>query len=420
MGMKLLADENIPLAAELFGTLGAVTLVPGRDVDEGFPGLSEFDVLAVRSVTRVTPALVDAARRARVIATATIGTDHIDTAYIHRANAGRECPIDVFSAPGSNAESVADYVFYAIAHLTRSSDRLLADMSIGIVGLGNCGRRVARRARGFGMAVLPCDPPRAEAEPYLASVTLDEALQADFVTCHVPLTRPDQSAHPTFHMIDAARLASMRHGSVLINSSRGAVVDSQALVEALRHRAIGGAVLDVFEGEPEPAAELISLPAIVTPHIAGYAVEGKRRGAVVIYEAACRALGVEPVETGPLLLRGFEPPQGAPVALPRAESPAAAADEAVRRLMAGIHDIVAVSDELKTTLDRLDRARLFDAMRKNYERDYARHELACYRVGFGASMDEGLREAIERRLAGLGMQVVEAGAHFVFKLAGDD
>lgn len=411
-GLNILADENIPLAGELFGSLGSVVTAPGRQVDEDFPGLDRFDVLAIRSVTRITRALVDRARRARVIATATIGADHIDAAYIREANARRACPISVLSAPGSNAESVADYILYALMHVTAGRDRPLSAMSIGIVGHGNCGSRVARRAEAFGMHVLRCDPPLAEREAGFVSDGLDETLAADFVSLHVPLTREGESAHPTWQMIGPAELARMRPSGFLLNASRGAVVDSAALVAALTDGTIAGVVLDVYEGEPEPAPALIEGAAIVTPHVAGYAVEAKRRGATVIYEGTCRVLGLEPMDTAPLLLRGFRPPAGARIEFTIGDGGDAAADRAVRGLLGAIHDIGATSRELKATLGREDRGGMFDAMRRNYERDYARHELALYQVGFYDSVDDGLRAAILRRLAGFGMCAAER-PHYV-------
>jgi DNA-binding response OmpR family regulator len=165
--MKILVDENIPLARELFGPLGEVVMVRGRDVDENTPGLETFDALAIRSVTNVTPALVDRAVRARLIGTATIGTDHIDVAYIARANAARRNPISVVSAPGSNADSVADYVLYALAYLTGQQGEPLSERTLGIIGCGNCGRRVAKRAAGFGMEVLRYARARGNQTPVL-------------------------------------------------------------------------------------------------------------------------------------------------------------------------------------------------------------------------------------------------------------
>ena len=141
----------------------------------------------------VTPALVDAAAKVRAIATATIGTDHIDQDYIARVNR----QIKVISAPGSNAASVADYVWRAILELTTGDARPLSAMTLGVIGCGNCGSRVVRRAEGFCMKIVQYDPPRAEREPEFETAAFDEVLEADFVTCHVPLTRTGQSAWPT-------------------------------------------------------------------------------------------------------------------------------------------------------------------------------------------------------------------------------
>jgi len=412
--MKILVDENIPLARELFGELGEVTMVAGRDVNEELPGLEEFDALAIRSVTKVTPALVDRAVNARFIGTATIGTDHIDMDYIARANSGRRTPITVVSAPGSNAESVADYVWYALLHLTGAQTGPLRGRTLGIIGNGNCGSRVARRAAGFGMKVLRCDPPLAERDPGFVSDTFEETIAADFVTCHVPLTRQGESAYPTYHLIGGAELASMKPGACLINSSRGAVVDSAALAARLREGNIS-AVLDVFEGEPEPMPELIERASLATPHIAGYAVEAKRRGAIVVYEAMCRAFGVQPRDTSDLLTGGFAPELGVPVAFDNGPV-SQAADAAVRALLSRIYDIGATSRELKATLDSPERGALFDAMRKNYERDYARHELSLYRVGFAEGVGADLRRQITKRLRGFGIRTVDADAHFILGL----
>jgi len=413
MRPRILVDRNIPLAEELFGSLGDIMLADGRRIDENWPGLADCDALAIRSVTKVTPALVDAAKKVRFIGTATIGTDHIDLDYIRHENERREVPIHVASAPGSNADSVADHVWFALAWLTRDWERPLSEVSLGIVGHGNCGSRVARRAGGFGMRLLRCDPPLAERDPGFVSVSLDDALAADFVTFHVPLTRPGQSPHPTHHMAGEAELDRMRREAFLINTSRGAVVESNALIAALERRGIAGAVLDVYEGEPEPPEPLIALPLLATPHVAGYAVEAKRRGAIVIYREMCRVFGVEPIETRPLLMRGFEPPEERPVRFDGGGPVALAADRAVRAFLASVYDISATSRELKATLCKPDRGRLFDEMRKNYERDYGRHELSTYTVRLDRSLPPGLREAIAQRLAGFGTRVADSGANYV-------
>jgi len=133
----ILADENIPHVAELFGRLGPVIVAKGREIDPRHPHLGKVEVLAIRSVTPVTAALIDRAPRLGIVATATIGTDHIDTDHIEKANARRDVPVRVVSAPGSNADSVADYVFHAIAHITCGWQEALGGRSIGIIGFGN-------------------------------------------------------------------------------------------------------------------------------------------------------------------------------------------------------------------------------------------------------------------------------------------
>jgi len=408
--MRILLDENIPLGRELFGRLGDVVTVAGSRVDENFPGLPDFDVLAIRSTMDVTPALVDAAVQVQAIATATIGTDHIDQDYIAQVNPSREHPIEVLSAPGSNAASVADYVLRAILELMAGDARPLSAMTLGVVGCGNCGSRVVRRAEGFGMKIVQYDPPRAQRDPDFETAAFDEVLEADVVTYHVPLTRANQSEWPTWHMVDADVLARMRGDAWLINASRGGVVDSQALVAALQSGDIAGAVLDVFEDEPEPVAELITLPRLVTPHIAGYAVEAKRRGAVMIFEAICKVFGIFPMDTAPLLMRGFEPPHGQRLSFNATGDAARDADEAVRIFLAATHDIQATSDELKATLGSEDRGAMFAAMRKNYERDCGRHEAACFTVALDTDLP-----GVEQRLAGFDTSIVDTDAHFVLE-----
>ena len=414
--MKILVDENIPLARDLFGSLGDVTMVGGREIGPDFPGLAGFDALAIRSVTKVTPALVERAGNARFIGTATIGTDHIDLAYIDQANARRADPIAVVSAPGSNADSVADYVWYALLRLWAGSDRPICERTLGIVGHGNCGSRVAKRAAGFGVNVRRYDPPLAERSADFVSDAFEETIQADAVTLHVPLTREGECAYPTHHMIGANELRQMNGSVFLVNSSRGAVVDSDALIDAVTRGAIAGTALDVYESEPEPPEDLIRLPAIATPHIAGYAVEAKRRGAVVIYEAMCRAFGRKPRDTTELLMQGFSPPAEQTVEFASRGGAEIDADQAVSCFLAATYDIDATSAELKATLGRDSRGELFDRMRKNYEHDYGRHELAAYRVGFHSSVPSDVRERVRRRLAGFGTQTVEQDAHYVLAM----
>lgn len=272
--MKIVADPNIPFVREAFGPLGEVALVPGRDMTPA--AVVDADALLVRSVTPVNAALL-AHSRVRFVATATIGTDHVDEPWL------REHGIGFASAAGSNANSVAEYVIAALLELAGDRQQRLRGQTLGVIGVGNVGRKVVRYAEALGMRVLPNDPPRARAEGASEFVDLEELLTAsDIVTCHVPLMRSGPDA--THHLLGRDRLGSF----TLINTARGAVVDNRALLTT----DLPGLVLDVWEGEPRILPGLIEKTDIATPHIAGYSFDGKVNGTVMIYRALCAHFGV--------------------------------------------------------------------------------------------------------------------------------
>lgn len=266
--------------------------MPGREITTS--DVAAADVLLVRSVTPVGPELLRGTTL-QFVGSATIGTDHIDRAYL------RAQGIPFAHAPGSNADSVADYVVAAVLGLARRRGVPLRERTVGIVGCGNIGGRLARRLPALGMDVLRNDPPRARAaeadgEAHLF-VPLDTVLgAADVVTLHVPLK--ESGPDPTHHLADAAFLDRLGDRAWLLNTSRGAVVDGEALLAARRQGAVGAAVLDVWENEPSPAPALIEAADLATPHIAGYAYDGKVRGTEMLYEALCEALGAEAMWTG--------------------------------------------------------------------------------------------------------------------------
>ena len=218
MKLRIIADENIPFAREAFEPLGTLTLVKGRER----PPVENADALIVRSVTKVTPDLLDGSP-VRFVGTATIGMDHIDTGYLHDSGIG------FASAPGSNAESVAEYVTAALLVHARDKGITLAGKSIAVIGVGNVGSRVVNKCRALGMTVLKNDPPLAEKTGDSSFLKLDDVIGADFVTFHVPLTR--EGRWPTWHMAGPELLGEMK--GVLINTSRGSVVDGTALENAL-------------------------------------------------------------------------------------------------------------------------------------------------------------------------------------------
>ncbi len=279
--MHIVADENIPYVTQAFGAFGTIELVSGRDITSAH--VRSADVLLVRSVTRVDEELLgDAA--VRFVGSATIGTDHIDLEYLSAEG------ITFAHAPGANASSVVEYVLAALLQLCVDWDVALPSLQVAVVGCGTIGQQLADRLQAMGVAVLRNDPPRARAEPDGGFVSLTRCLQeADVVSLHVPLTHGGEDA--THHLIGRDELEIMKPSAWLINTSRGAVVDNEALLRA-RHKGRPGAViLDVWENEPTPLSALLGQCAIGTPHIAGYSTDGKVRGTKMLYEALCNEMG---------------------------------------------------------------------------------------------------------------------------------
>ena len=228
--------------------------------------VKDADALIVRTRTRCDSKLLEGSK-VRFIATATIGYDHIDTQWCESHG------IRWTNAPGCNSWSVQQYIGSLLVIMSRSLGFRFRDKTIGIVGVGNVGSKVARLAALLGFRVLLCDPPRARREGLGQFITLDEIIErSDIITLHVPLIHDGEDA--TFHMFDRSRLATMNPGQILINSSRGEVVDGEALKNALVQKKILAASLDVWENEPHIDTELLSLLFTGTPHIAGYSVDG--------------------------------------------------------------------------------------------------------------------------------------------------
>lgn len=281
--MRIVADENIPLLDEFFAGFGEIRRLPGRSIDAA--AIADADLLLVRSVTQVDRALLDGSA-VKFVGTCTIGTDHLDLDYFQQAG------ITWASAPGCNARGVVDYVLGSLLVLAEQQGVDLAMRTYGVVGAGQVGSRLLKVLRGLGWRVLVCDPPRQAVEGG-DFVSLQQVLtECDVISLHTPLERLGE--HPTYHLFDHARLAALKPGSWLINASRGAVVDNQALRELLPQRSDLQVVLDVWEGEPQADVELAALCRIATPHIAGYSLDGKLRGTAQIYQALCQHLGVEP------------------------------------------------------------------------------------------------------------------------------
>ena len=287
--MKIVCDNKIPFLHGVFEPYAEVVYLPGADTVPAV--VRDADALVTRTRTRCDAALL-AGSSVKVVASATIGYDHIDAAWCG------EHGILWRNAPGCNSGSVKQYVGAALCALARRHTLFLEGMTLGVVGVGNVGSKVAKTGESLGMKVLLCDPPRARREGPDGFVSLDELVaESDIVTLHVPLTLEGEDA--TRHLFDARRLASMRPSQILVNTSRGPVVDNVALKASLQAGRLRAAVLDVWEGEPEPDLELLELADIATPHIAGYSADGKANGTMMSVRTVASVLGLPLTEWRP-------------------------------------------------------------------------------------------------------------------------
>ena len=281
--MKVIVDDKIPFIREaLAGIADEVVYLPGR---EFIPEVvKEADALVVRTRTRCDRQLLEGSR-VKFIATATIGFDHIDTNYC------REAGIAWCNAPGCNSASVEQYVESALLLLERLRGRQLQGMTLGVVGVGNVGSKVAAMARRLGMKVLLNDLPRQEAEGEENFCPLARlAEECDVISFHVPLNRGGR--FNTFHLADEAFFDSLKRKPVIINTSRGEVVATEPLLEALKEGKVSEAIIDVWENEPDISLELLDKVFLGTPHIAGYAADGKANATRMALDALCRHFGI--------------------------------------------------------------------------------------------------------------------------------
>ncbi len=327
--LHIIIENRIPFIQGLLEPYATVTYLSPAEFTAD--AVRDADAMIVRTRTRCDAALLEGSR-IRFIATATIGTDHID---LDRCEARG---IKVANAAGCNAPAVAQYV---LGSLLRLANRPIEQYTIGIVGVGHVGSIVERWARNLQMRVLRCDPPRRAAEGGDDWYSLEEiAAEADIITFHTPLT------NDTRHMADADFFARTRRHPIIVNSARGPVADTPALIAALESGQVSHAVMDCWEGEPRISDKLLALSAIATPHIAGYSTEGKLRATRMALDALCAHFGLPHIEM-------------------REQTPAPAARTVSARSLLASFDPMQLTSELKAHPDR------FESMRNEYS---LRHE----------------------------------------------
>lgn len=363
--MKIVADENIPLLNAFFQPIGNIVTYPGREIEPQH--VADADILLVRSVTQVNQALLENSN-VRFVGTCTIGTDHVDLSYL------QEQEIGFAAAPGCNANAVVEYVISVLDVLAEQKGDNWQRKVVGIVGKGNVGERLYQALTKLGVPCLVNDPVlEAAGDESCEYVPLDQLLvESDIVTLHTPLTHGGE--YPTYHLLNEARLANLKPDTILINASRGAVVDNQALSALLEDKKPLTAVLDVWEQEPDINRQLLSLVSIATPHIAGYSLDGKIAGTEMVYRAVCRAFGLP----NRVRVEGIKP---LPVLKALSYSSDACLEDVLSTSIRAVYDVrlddALLRNNVRALADDESTAAVFDRLRKHYR---SRREFSTLKV----------------------------------------
>jgi erythronate-4-phosphate dehydrogenase len=373
--MKVVADDKIPFLKGVLEPFTDVVYKPGNEISR--VDLKDAQALITRTRTRCNEALLEGTG-VQFIATATIGFDHIDVDYCQRKNIGWT------NAPGCNSGSVYQYIASVLCTLAGKYNLDFSNVCLGVIGVGNVGRKVVRLGELLGTHVYLNDPPRERATGSCGFMSLDGIIrECNIITLHVPLTMegPDR----TYHLVDEAFLRRLHPDTILINSSRGEVVDNTALKKALKEKWIRGAVLDVWEHEPALDPELLSLVDIATPHIAGYSTDGKANGTAMSVQAISRKFN--------LPLTGWEPED-----LPEPEHKEFVIDGAgkseqqvLREAILFTYEVAGDDGRLRSSLET------FEKQRGKYP---LRREFPAYSVVL-----KNIKDETKRKLTGLGFKV---------------
>jgi erythronate-4-phosphate dehydrogenase len=380
--MKIIADQNIPFVKECFSSIGDVSLFAGRQITPTV--VENADLLLVRSVTNVNAKLLDGSK-VKFVATATIGTDHIDLDYLQKRN------IAFASAPGSNANSVAEYIVTALLKIAEKHSISLADKFLGVVGVGNVGSRVVKKAQALGLKVMINDPPLQRQTNDPKYLPLKNLYNCDFITLHTPLTMTGQDK--TYHLADEKFLSSLKPGAAFFNTSRGGVMDTIGLKKTIAKKHISACVLDVWENEPNIDTELLEMVDIATPHIAGYSYDGKVAGMIMIYESACNFLKMKPLHR----INDFLPTPPTP----SIDLNAVSGDyqTVIQHLTKKIYNIEADDARMRQILKTppQEQGKFFDKLRKDYP---VRREFQNTIINFSHQ-----NEVLSNKLTGIGFNI---------------
>lgn len=272
----IIIDDAVPYAEAIFSHLGKVITLPGKAIDA--ETVKHADALIVRSRTQVNAQLL-ANSQISFVGSTVVGLDHVDQEFLKSNH------IHFYSAQGCNANSVAEYIITALYELAETFHFNLKDKTLGIIGVGNVGEKVYKKAKQIGVTCLLNDPPKIEKQPGLLTsnnyVDLDTCLTADIITVHTPLTRTGK--HPSYDLISAEKLTKIKPHQILINAARGGVINEQAWTNT----ATLANIIDCWENEPNINKALYRKAFLATPHIAGHSLDAKIAGSTMVYKELC-------------------------------------------------------------------------------------------------------------------------------------
>ncbi len=378
--MKIICAETVLLGHEALSHAGETVMIPDREITRN--DLLDADALIVRSKSKITRELLHGTP-VKFVGTATAGTDHIDDAWLE-SNGLYWC-----GSPGCNANSVSEYLTAALLTLRSRHGFDLEGKTIGVIGCGNVGIRVIEKCEALGMNVLRNDPPLAARSTDPDFLPLETVLaESDIVTLHVPLVK--DGPWPTDRMADYRFFEQLKPGAIFINAARGSACDYDALLDAKAGGAVSRMVIDVWNPEPAFRTDVLNGAGLASPHIAGHSYEGKLNGTIACYHELCNF---------------FEIPKTWDIAasLPTPEVPVVEVDCAGRDDEEVLHEIIRQIYNIETddhlireaaVPDEIDRARTFDALRKNYR---IRREFKNTKV-----VAQNARDSLHRKIKAMG------------------
>ena len=384
--MKIVCATSVLYGEHVFKTLGDVTMMPDEEISSAI--LKDADAVVIRSKTKVTPELLDGTTIC-FVGTATAGVDHMDVDCLEDRG------IAWTTSGGCNANSVSEYIISALLSFVQRHGLILSDLTLGVIGVGHVGSAVAQKATALGMKVLLNDPPRKLRDKDPKLLPLDRVLQtSDIVTLHVPLI--EEGPFRTRHLVDCRFFEQMKLGSLFLNTSRGEVVDSDALLNAMEHGLVLAAALDVWEHEPCIRGDVLSCVDLGTPHIAGYSVEGRLNGTRMVFDGLCSFFELSPDVPFERLI------PTAPEHVIHVDGRGLLDEDILWRVVRSAYDIERDDRMLRKGggADDVVWSAHFNALRRTYPR---RWEFPCTRARM-----EHVDERITRKISDLGFRVYTA------------